>query len=221
MSDMNYTHETVDHTENFVDPTTGAHTQTIESLRHVYKMQNKRQCGTHRSLVDSYLCEFVWRQRSPCNGNDTYFGKTGRHDFRRRAENLPEYLMKIVRQNTKLRVIKCRKKTDPQGTRQLYCGHARAKLQGALRYSTRTFDVDPGSVIGVGILWRVTHILTEAAVAIESTKPCVHRIFRSPTETRQEELKRIAKNSIANGGKFSPLATDWSRIEVVKTNHSE
>ncbi|GAA47654.1 hypothetical protein CLF_100635, partial [Clonorchis sinensis] len=58
MIDMNYTNEMVNNTENFVDPTTGAHTQTI-----VYKMQNKRQCGTRRSLVDSYLCKFVWRRR--------------------------------------------------------------------------------------------------------------------------------------------------------------
>ncbi|GAA47743.1 hypothetical protein CLF_100748 [Clonorchis sinensis] len=63
VSDMNYTREMVNHTENCVDPTTGAHTLTIESLRHVYKMQNKRQCDTHRSLVDSYLCELVWRQK--------------------------------------------------------------------------------------------------------------------------------------------------------------
>ena len=63
MIGMNYTHQAVNHTENFVDPTTGAHTQTIESLWHVYKMQNERQCGTHRSLVDSCLCEFVWRHR--------------------------------------------------------------------------------------------------------------------------------------------------------------
>ena len=64
MIGMKYTHQTVNHTENFVDPTTGTHTQTIESFWHVYKMQNKRQCGAHRSLVDnSYLREFVWRQR--------------------------------------------------------------------------------------------------------------------------------------------------------------
>ena len=65
MIGMIYTHQTVNHTENFVEPTTGAHTQTIESFWHVYKMQNKRQCGTHRSLVDSYLCEFVWRPKVP------------------------------------------------------------------------------------------------------------------------------------------------------------
>ncbi|VDP66422.1 unnamed protein product [Echinostoma caproni] len=44
MIDMNYTHEMVNHTEN---------TQTIEPLWHVYKIQNKCQCGTHRSSVDS------------------------------------------------------------------------------------------------------------------------------------------------------------------------
>ncbi len=47
---MNYIHQTVNHTEN-LDPTTGAHTQTIGSFCHVYKMQNKRQCGTHRSFL--------------------------------------------------------------------------------------------------------------------------------------------------------------------------
>ncbi len=57
---MNYIHQTVNHTENVVGATTGAHTLTMESLWHVYKMQNKRQHDTHRSLMDSYLCEFVW-----------------------------------------------------------------------------------------------------------------------------------------------------------------
>ncbi|KER29275.1 hypothetical protein T265_04113 [Opisthorchis viverrini] len=55
MIDMNYTHETVNHTVNFVDPTTEAHTQTIESAWRVYKMLHKR--GTQRSLLDSYLLQ--------------------------------------------------------------------------------------------------------------------------------------------------------------------
>ena len=60
----NFQHLTVNHSENFVDPTTGAHTQTIESLWHSLKMKKKRQGGTHRQMIDSYLCEFAWRKRT-------------------------------------------------------------------------------------------------------------------------------------------------------------
>ncbi len=48
---MNYILQTVNQTEAFADPTAGGRTQTIESVWQVYEMQNKRQCGKHRSLV--------------------------------------------------------------------------------------------------------------------------------------------------------------------------
>ena len=60
---VNYTHQTVNHSQNFVNPVTGEHTQTVKSLWHTFEMHNKRECGTHRSMVDSYLCEYMRRTK--------------------------------------------------------------------------------------------------------------------------------------------------------------
>ena len=69
---MGLTHLQVNHTYNFVDPVTGAHTQNIENSWKNAKSRNKRQHGTHRAMVDSYLCEWMWRQR---NRNVNLFDK--------------------------------------------------------------------------------------------------------------------------------------------------
>ena len=55
--------QSTNHTYNFVDPETGAHTQNVENMWHLAKIRNKRHCGTARNLLDGYLCEFMWRQR--------------------------------------------------------------------------------------------------------------------------------------------------------------
>jgi transposase-like protein len=60
---MGYAHETVNHSLHFVDPNTGANTQRIERSWRSAKERNKRQNGTHRQMLDSYLCEYMWRNR--------------------------------------------------------------------------------------------------------------------------------------------------------------
>ena len=57
-----YTHLTVNHTYNFVDPISRTHTQNVENMWSRAKRRNKRHNGTHRQMLESYLCEFMWRQ---------------------------------------------------------------------------------------------------------------------------------------------------------------
>ena len=70
LAGYNYTHLTVNHSENFVNPLTGAHSQTVECMWNLAKSRNRRHFGTHRQMLDSYLCEFMWRQR--LNGRNPF-----------------------------------------------------------------------------------------------------------------------------------------------------
>jgi transposase-like protein len=63
LGEVGYNHLTVNHSLNFVDPLSGAHTQRVENMWKNAKMRNKKHCGTAQSMIDSYLCEFMWRQR--------------------------------------------------------------------------------------------------------------------------------------------------------------
>ncbi len=57
-----YVHQTVNHSLHFVDPATHVHTQNIESTWMRIKRKQKKQNGLARSLLPTYLEEFVWRQ---------------------------------------------------------------------------------------------------------------------------------------------------------------
>lgn len=57
-----FRHLTVNHSVNFVDPDTGAHTQTIEGTWSHFKARHKEERGTSRALFGSYVTQFVWRK---------------------------------------------------------------------------------------------------------------------------------------------------------------
>jgi hypothetical protein len=59
----NYQHLTVNHSKNFVDPTTGATTNHVEGMWSVFKRRHRTNYGPNRELLNSHLKEFMWRQR--------------------------------------------------------------------------------------------------------------------------------------------------------------
>ena len=61
IKDEGYTHLTVNHSLNFVDPDTGAYTQRIENTWWGVK-RNMPRTGTSKDLFESYLQEWLWRQ---------------------------------------------------------------------------------------------------------------------------------------------------------------
>ena len=62
LQDKGYNHLTVNHSRNFVDPDTGAHTQRIENIRWGIKRSIPRT-GISKDLFDSDLQEWLWRKQ--------------------------------------------------------------------------------------------------------------------------------------------------------------
>ena len=60
---MGFQRLTINHTLHFVDPRSGAHTQSVERSWKSAKERNKQHKGTRRQMLDSYSCEWMWRQR--------------------------------------------------------------------------------------------------------------------------------------------------------------
>ncbi|CAF0897382.1 unnamed protein product, partial [Brachionus calyciflorus] len=60
--DKDFEHQTVNHDLYFVDPKTGVHTNTIESLWCSAKAHLKTMKGVSRAYLASYLDEYSWRQ---------------------------------------------------------------------------------------------------------------------------------------------------------------
>ena len=56
-------HEVVNHSIEFVNRTTGVHTQNVESYWNRVKIKLKRMRGCHEHQLASYLDEFMYRER--------------------------------------------------------------------------------------------------------------------------------------------------------------
>ena len=66
-----FLHQTVNHSQNFVDPVTGAHTQHIERLWRELKRINQKYEGIPESQIASHLAEFIFR-RNEIKNNDPW-----------------------------------------------------------------------------------------------------------------------------------------------------
>lgn len=65
LNNVGYIHLMVNHSKNFIDPHTGAHTNTIEGLWSQVKRKLKAMNGTLKSKIPGYLDEFNWRKLHP------------------------------------------------------------------------------------------------------------------------------------------------------------
>ncbi|CAF0950111.1 unnamed protein product [Brachionus calyciflorus] len=64
----NFTHKTVNHSLNFIDPDSGACTNKIESLWNACKHKFKEMHGCKRLYIQSYIDEYLWRyNNNVCN----------------------------------------------------------------------------------------------------------------------------------------------------------
>lgn len=63
---MGVQHETVNHSENFLDPETGVHTNTIEGLWNGIKLQIAPR-NRNKELIENHLLEYIWRKHNKGN----------------------------------------------------------------------------------------------------------------------------------------------------------
>jgi hypothetical protein len=58
-----YTHLTVNHSQNFIDPISGCHTQNVEGMWSNFKRNFRPLSGNTTETYASYFPEFMWRKR--------------------------------------------------------------------------------------------------------------------------------------------------------------
>lgn len=69
---LNMTHSTVNHSQNFVDPNTGTHTNMIEGLWNGLKLRIPPR-NRNKDTIEDHLFEFIWRRNNSNNLWDGFF----------------------------------------------------------------------------------------------------------------------------------------------------
>ena len=69
---MNYTHNTIIHKENFVDPNSGAHTNSIENFWGNLKLKLKGIRGSQKKMLEAHIDEFMYRYNRKGEGSVFY-----------------------------------------------------------------------------------------------------------------------------------------------------
>ncbi|XP_067685777.1 uncharacterized protein [Haliotis asinina] len=72
LGQLGYKRLTVNHSEHFKDPETGAHTNTIESTWRAVKNCGLPSSGTQKALYDSYFVEYIFRRKYLSGAHDKY-----------------------------------------------------------------------------------------------------------------------------------------------------
>lgn len=67
-----YTHKTVNHSTNFVDPVSGAHTQNVERMWREVKRVRRRYEGINRIDIDYHIAEYLWRTNNNVNRKNCF-----------------------------------------------------------------------------------------------------------------------------------------------------
>ena len=70
--DSNYEHEVVNHSKNFVNPVTKAHTQNVERMWREVKRVKRRYEGINSKDINAHIAEYLWRDRNGVNMSNSF-----------------------------------------------------------------------------------------------------------------------------------------------------
>ncbi len=72
LDNIGYSHKTVNHSENFVNPNDGTHTQNIERFWKGLKDKKRKYQGIPKSEVESHVFEYLWRKKRSVTSENAF-----------------------------------------------------------------------------------------------------------------------------------------------------